>query len=161
MEPAITRIIVRVLLLTIISVANAQENTPRTNSPTPGDEYRPGQVWSTDLGATITVLAVEDLHKLGKIVHVRIDKIPISSCGKVHLTTAIPHIALTEKAMQKSTRNLVKDNLELPDSYFDEYKKWEANKKHEVLKAPLQREIYKASLSGSGVMICNFLPTET
>ena len=162
MMVAITRIAVWLLLLTIVPAAGAQEkSTPQTSSPQHADEYKPGQMWSTDLGATITVLAVEELHKLGKVVHVRVDRIPLSSCGEVHLTTAIPHIALNEKTMRKSAQNLLKDNVDLPDSYFDEYRKWEANKKHEVLKAPLRQEIYKASLSGAGVMICNFLPSKT
>ena len=163
MRFAISRIAVLVLpLLTIFQAAGAQEqNTPLASSPQHIDEFKPGQVWSTDLGATITVLSVEEVHKLGKVVHVRVDNIPLSSCGEIHLTTAIPHIALNEKTMRKSAQNLLKDSVDLPESYFDEYKRWEANKKHEVLKAPLRQEIYKASLSGSGVMICNFLPSQT
>ena len=163
MTLVMTRVAILVLpLLTIFPAAGAQEqNTPPADAPQHIDEYKPGQVWSTDLGAMITVLSVEDVHKLGKVVHVRVDNIPLSSCGELHLTTAIPHLALNEKTMQKSAKNLLKHNVDLPESYFDEYKRWEANKKHEVLKAPLRQEIYKASLSGSGVMICNFLPSQT
>jgi hypothetical protein len=63
--------------------------------------------------------------------------------------------------MQKSAYGLEKDNVDLPDSYLNEYRKWESKKKHEVLKEPLQTKIRMASLSGSGIMICNFLASQT
>jgi hypothetical protein len=150
------------LLLLIIPAACAQQKTAQpANAAQQTVQFRPGQVWRTELGATITILAVEEVRKVGKVVHLRVDNIPAGSCGEVHFTTAIPHIALAEKMMQKSTYGLVKDNADLPDSYLDEYREWESKKKHEVLKVPLQMKIRTASLSASAVMICNFLPSET
>jgi hypothetical protein len=156
MTVAINKLSRWVLLLSIISAASAQEQAAQpTNSPPQTVEYKSGQVWRTELGATITILAVD-----GKIVHVRVDNIPVGSCGGVHLTTTIPHIALTEKMMQKSTYGLVKDSVDLPDSYLDEYRNWKSKKKHEMLKVPLRMKIQMVSQSGSG-MICNFLPSQT
>jgi hypothetical protein len=148
------------LLLSIISAGAQEKAALPTNSSPQRVEYKSGQVWRTYLGATITILAVEDLSKVGKVVHIRVDNIPVESCGGVDLTTAIPHIALTEKMMQKSAYALEKDNVDLPDSYLDEYREWESKKKHEVLKEPLQTRIQMASF-GSGIMICNFLPSQT
>jgi uridine phosphorylase len=162
MLPAkISKITRWVLLLSIISAADAQEKAAQpTNSQPQRVEFKPGQVWRTVLGATVTILAVEELRKVGKVVHIRVDNIPVGSCGGVHLSTTIPHIALTEKMMQKGAYALEKDYVDLPDSYLDEYRKWETKKKHEVLKELLKTEIEMASLSGSGIMICNFLPSQ-
>ena len=123
-------------------------------------EYRPGQVWITDQGITVTILAIEDAHRVGKVVHVRIDKIPFQSCGDIHLTRAIEHLALTEKMMRKSGLVLSKDNVVLPESSIDAYRKWEERKKHEVVKVPIQKAILTEG-NELGPMICNFVPSET
>ena len=123
-------------------------------------EYRPGQVWITDQGITVTILAIEDAHRVGKVVHVRIDKIPFQSCGDIHLTRAIEHLALTEKMMRKSGLVLSKDNVVLPESSIDAYRKWEERKKHEVVKVPIQKAILTEG-NELGPMTCNFVPSET
>jgi hypothetical protein len=33
---------------------------------------------------TVTVLEIEEVHRVGKVVHLRIDKIPHQSCGDIH-----------------------------------------------------------------------------
>src|SRR5437763_10885038 len=85
-------------------------------------EYKPGQVWDyrTAAGAEesrIVVLDVDARSKKGKLVHIRIENLPVPSCGGIHLTTAIEHLAVPEKLLQKSTTDLLKDGGELPNVY--------------------------------------------
>jgi hypothetical protein len=93
-------------------------------------------------------------------VHVRVDNVPVQSCGGFNLTTTIEHMALSEKMMRKSMIDLVKNNVDLPDSYFDAYRKWEKQKKRELIKVPIQEAI-RSVKTLPGPMICNFLPTQT
>jgi hypothetical protein len=123
-------------------------------------EYKPGQVWETGFGPTVTILKVEELPKFGKVVHVRVDNIPVQNCGGFHLTRTIEHMALTEKMMRKGATDLIKDNVDLPDPYFDAYRKWEGQKKREVIKVPIQKAIVKSG-EPLGPIICNFLPGQT
>jgi hypothetical protein len=120
--------------------------------------YKPGQVWTTDQGITATILAVEDARGVGKLVHVRVDKIPWQRCGDVQLTRVIEHLAVTEKMMQKSGLALLKDKVDLPESYMDAYRKWQGEKKHEIVKVPLQKAIL---IDVPGPMICNLVPSQT
>jgi hypothetical protein len=130
-----------------------EDSIPKTN------EYKIGQVWTADRGITVTILAVEDIRKVGKVVHVRIDRIPVQTCGDIHLIRTIEHLALTEKVMRKSGLDLLKDNVDLPESYLDAYRKWEEQKKHDIVKVPIQKAIL-ASGSVMGPMICNFVPSQ-
>jgi hypothetical protein len=85
-----------VLLLASVPGATAQsqpDSSPKTV------EYKSGQVWTISQGITVKILAVEDVHRVGNVVYVRIDKIPLQSCGDIHLTRTIEHLALTEKMM--------------------------------------------------------------
>jgi len=121
--------ILGVLLLATVPTAMAQSRTD--NSDLNSVEYRAGQLWTTGQDMTVTVLAIEDVHRVGKVVHVRIDEIPYQTCGDIHLTRAIEHVALTEKMMRKSELVLSKDNIDLPESSIDAYRKWEEQKKHQ------------------------------
>jgi len=136
----------------------AQGRADNANLKTPG--YKSGQVWMMDQGITVTILAIEDVHKVGKVVHVRVDKIPFQSCGDVHLTRAIEHLAVTEKMMLKSGLVLSKDNVDLPESSIEAYRKWQTQKTRQIAKTPLQEAI----LTGGdviGPMICNLVPSQT
>jgi hypothetical protein len=143
-----------VLLLASFPTGMAQSRTENSNLNSV--EYMAGQLWTTGQGITVTVLAIEDVHRVGKVVLVRIDKIPYQSCGDIHLTRAIEHIALTEKMMQKSELVLSKDNIDLPESSIDAYRKWEEQKKHQILKVPIQKAILTDG-DAMGPMICNYL----
>lgn len=121
--------------------------------------YKPGQVWAMSQGITVTVLAVENVHRVGKVVHVRIDKIPWQRCGNVRLTRAIDHLAVTEKVMRKSDLALVTDSVDLPQSSIDAYREGETKKKHEIVKIPLQKALGRDDLTPP--MICNFTPSQT
>jgi len=145
-----------VLLLASVPTALAQSRTDNSNLNSV--EYRAGQLWTTGQGITVTVLAIEDVHRVGKVVHVRIDKIPYQSCGDIHLTRAIEHIALNEKMMRKSELVFSKENIDLPESSIDAYRKWEEQKKHQILKVPIQKVILTEG-DVMGPMICNFIPS--
>src|SRR5689334_11627106 len=103
-------------LLLAASVPKITGQTTTQNSNLKSLDYKPGQVWTMNQGITVTVLAVEDVHRVGKVVHVRIDKIPWPSCGGFRLTRAIDHLAVTEKMMLKSALTFSKDKVDLPDS---------------------------------------------
>jgi hypothetical protein len=148
------------LLFSFIPAAIPQQASGQSKDAGPkAVEYKAGQVWETDLRTLATILKVEDIPKIGRVIHIRVERVPVQSCGGFHLTTTIEHIALTEKMMRKSATDLVKENVDVPDSYFESYKQWERQKKHQVLKEPLS-DIIASIGSQPGPMICNFLPAE-
>jgi|SRR5215469_1369512 len=122
--------------------------------------YRLGQEWTMDQGVTVTILAIENVKKVGRVVHVRIDNIPWQSCGNFHLTRTVEHLALTEKMMLKSGLVFSKENVTLPQSSIEAYRKWQGQKKHEIAKAPLPAVIQAQGYFQSP-MICNILPSQT
>jgi len=158
MKINVVRLMGVTLLLASLSRVTAQ--TQSNGSDLQSVDYKPGQVWTMNPGIIVTILAVEDVHGSGKVVHVRVDKIPWQSCGDVHLTRAIEHLAVTQKMMLKGGRVLSKDNIELPASSIDAYRKWQGQKKHEITKVPLQKAILGEG-SPLGPMICNFVPSQT
>ncbi len=101
--------------------------------------YKLGQVWKMEQGITVTILAIEDLPKVGRVVHVRVDDIPWQSCGDIHLTRAIEHVALTEKMMAVSGLTLSKENVALPESSIEGLRQWQGlkPKKRRTWEAPL------------------------
>lgn len=140
-----------VTLLALVAVA--QNNA----SPV---EYKAGQVWQLAGGdELITVLKVEDLHKIGRVVHVRVDRVPVPACQGLRLTTSIDHIALSEKMMRKSALRLVQENAPLPDAYFDVYREWEKLKKPYVRKDQTVWDVIRTTPQIGP--ICGFLPAET
>jgi hypothetical protein len=127
--------------VSLISIAATEQNETQPRSNSKATDYRAGQVWEGIAGATVTILLVEDMEKAGKIIHVRVDNIPIRSCGGFHLSTSIDHIALTEKMLRKNPLDLLEENAQIPDSYLEGYREWEKQKKHVLLKQPIQDEI--------------------
>lgn len=117
-------------------------------------DYKLGQVWTLNQEITVTILAIDDVPKVGRVVHVRVDKIPWQSCGNVHLTRTIEHIAVTDKMMVKSGLVLSKENVDLPQSSIEAYRKWLGEKKHEIAKAPLPAVI-QAQSDTTIPMICD------
>src|SRR5690349_5348306 len=83
------------LLIAASSAVTAQSQPNATKSKS--TDYKIGQVWTTDGGITATILAIEDVRKVGRVIHIRLDNIPWQSCGQIHLTRTIEHVAVTEK----------------------------------------------------------------
>ncbi len=148
---------VAVFLLATSLLSVSAQTKPHGSSPK-SVEYKPGQVWTMNQNIVVTILAVEDVRRVGKIIHVRVDKIPWQSCGNIHLTRAIEHLAVTEKMMLKSVLVLVNDNAKLPESSIEAYRKWQTQKKHEITKVPLQKAILEEGTVQP--MICNFVPSQ-
>lgn len=119
-------------------------------------EYKAGQVWSSVDGETITVLKVDDVHRIGRVIHIRVDSVPVPACQGIHLTRSIDHIALTEKMMRKSSAALIEETIELPDAYFDAYRAWHKRKNPIILKDQTVADEIRRTFEMP--LICNFLP---
>jgi hypothetical protein len=111
-------------------------------------------------GITLTIVAIDDIRKVGPVVHVRIDNIPWQSCGGVRLTRTIEHVAVAEKMLKDSGLALSKENVLLPRSSIEAYERWQSQKKHEVAKIPLPIVIRTQGYVPLP-MICNFAPNQT
>jgi hypothetical protein len=125
-------------------------------------DYKLGQVWTMDRGITITILAIEDGRKAGKIVHVRVDKIPWQSCGEIHLTRMIEHVAVTEKIMLMSGLVFSQEDVALPQSSIEALRMWQGQKqkKRQIWKAPLPALI-QAQGYVPGPISCDSFPRPT
>jgi hypothetical protein len=154
-----TRVPLSLVVLIAVSLSTAGQSKTDGTPPKP-IVFKLGQVWTMDQGITVTILAVEDIHKVGKVVHVRLDNIPWQSCGNFHLTRAIEHIAVTEQMLVNSGLVSSKQNVSLPQSSIEAYRKWQGQKKHEIVKAPLPVLIREQG-TAPGPMICNMLPGQT
>jgi len=119
-----------------------------------------GQVWTADQVVVMTVLAVEDTPKLGRIVHVRLDNVPWQTCGNFHLTKTMEHIAILEKMLLSSDLVLSKEDVDLPPSSVDAYRNWQGQKKPKIVRTSLQALI-EAQGAMPGPMICNAVPAQT
>lgn len=146
------------ILLCCASISVTAQNSHSNAGKAAMVEYAPGQVWQTSSGATVTILLIEDVRKR-KIVHVRIDNVPGESCGSIHLTTQLNHVAFPEKLMRKSDLVLLKEDTEVPDSYLESYRQWARTKHREIADLTVEVEIERLSHT-QGLIICNFLPTQ-
>jgi hypothetical protein len=135
----------------------AQVRSASTTAP----EYKAGQVWKYKTAASVDdsvliILKVETGGKKDNLVHIRIDGMPLPSCGGFHLTTSIEHLAVTEKALRKTTTQLLKESVALPDNYFIAYNEWRSNRHREVIQRPLSEVVLPAP---PGMLICNWRET--
>jgi len=146
------------LAVLVFTPALGLAQSPAASTPI---EYKAGQVWRVVSGhELITILKIEDLPKLGHVIHVRVSNIPVPLCPGMHLTRNIDHIAMNEKMMRKSAGELVLENTELVDSYYDGYRLWLAEKKPKVVKNQTVSDVILKTSIGLPV-ICNFVPAET
>ena len=121
-----------------VAAAGAQQGSTQA-APA---EYKIGQVWDYKTphgaeGSRIIILAVQSQGNKGKLVHIRIENIPVPDCGGLRLTTAIEHLAVLDKFLRKSTTDLVNDQTELPDRYLDAYREWQNDRHKHIVKRPL------------------------
>ncbi len=75
--------------------------------------YSPGQVWSYnpregESEATLTILKVEALPKVGTLVHIRVDGVRLKSCSGAPDLTAVAHAPFTREALNRSVRRLLR-----------------------------------------------------
>jgi hypothetical protein len=140
--------------LSLIAQSQPDGTIPKTT------EFKLGQVWTMKEGMNVTILAIEDVHKLGKVVHVRVDKIPWGNCGGYPLTQVVEHLAITEKMMRSSGLVLLKEKVDLPESSLSAYGFWKGQKKRDVIKEPLDIAILRRYLPAP-IGICNLVPSQT
>ena len=121
--------------------------------------YRLGQVWTMEQGITVTVLGIQDLPKIGRVVHVRVGDIPWQSCGDIHLTRAIEHVAVAEKMMLLSGLTLSEENVALPESSIEVLRQWQGlkPKKRPMWEATLP-ELIRAQGYVPGAISCDTFP---
>ncbi|WP_410211854.1 hypothetical protein [Aquirhabdus sp.] len=91
-------------------------------------ELQEGQVWAyktrvNEEDSTITILKIESYPHLGKVVHIRVDKIRLINPLKGNTVTDIPHLPFKYSAIEKSISELRRKKTKIPD--FEEgYKMW-------------------------------------
>jgi hypothetical protein len=61
--------------------------------------------------------------------------------------------------MRKSVNDLLRENTDLPESYFDGYREWQKQKKPQIVKDMTIADVVKRN--GDLPLICNFLPAKT
>src|SRR5690242_20229088 len=100
-----------ILLVGLSLPIQAQQASNTVASP----EYRVGQIWKYNAppsaeGSLILILKVSKDGGRGAVIHIRVLGVPIR-CGNVNVETSVGHLAVTEKALRKSTTELV-DNVD-------------------------------------------------
>lgn len=89
----------------------------------------------------------------------RVENIPVPGCAGIHLTNSIDHIALTEKMMRKSANDLLRENTDLPDAYFEGYREWQKQKKPQIGRDMTIADVLRRNADLP--LICNFLSAKT
>ncbi len=94
-------------------------------------KYSPGQVWSyktreSEGSSTITILRVETLPKIGRVIHIRIDGINIRNCSGGPSLHVIEHAPFNKDAIDRSVLKLVDQRENLPN-YEAGYSDWRAH----------------------------------
>jgi len=67
-------------------------------------DYKLGQVWTMKQGITVTILAIEDVPKVGRVVHVRVDKIPGQSFTAI-FNRCLPEMARAEAEEARNSKD--------------------------------------------------------
>ena len=112
---------------------DARAQTPHCATPERASnaEFHEGQVWSYkprvgEGGSTITVLRVENVGKIGVVIHVRIDGIRFGKCMGGPAPTSIVHAPFAKAALAQSVTKLLRILPTVPD-YMDGYRDWAAH----------------------------------
>lgn len=91
-------------------------------------KFAPGQVWAYrsnpgEEGATITILRVQTLGKVGTLVHVRLGGVHFNNCQGQTLADNLPHAPFARAALEESVTKQIGRVAVLPD--FEEgYRDW-------------------------------------
>ena len=90
-------------------------------------KFAPGQVWTyhsreTEPNATLTLLKVETLPKIGVIVHIRLDGIRLHNCSGGPEPTEIGHAPFTRDALDRSVVTLIRTGDVPP--FQEGYSRW-------------------------------------
>ncbi len=112
---------------------DAGAQTPHCAAPVRASdgEFHEGQVWSYkhragESDSTITVLRVENVGKIGVVIHVRIDGIRFGNCTGDPAPTSIAHAPFAKAALAQSVTRLLRTLPTVPN-YMNGYKDWAAH----------------------------------
>ena len=99
-------------------------------TPMVDGKFVPGQVWSFksrefEPDATVTILKIESLPKIGEIIHVRVDGIRLRNCTGGPEPTTVQHAPFTREAIERSAGKLMRTGA-VPD-FGDGYAEWKAH----------------------------------
>jgi hypothetical protein len=119
------------LLALLVQSATAQEK-PR-QCPTPevakDSKFVPGQIWAyktrkKEESSTLTILKVEEIPKLGTIIHIRVDKIRLRNCTGGPEPDKFEHMPFTRDAVERSVTKMIREG-DIPDfrEGYDEWRK--------------------------------------
>ncbi|MGA8938961.1 MAG: hypothetical protein WB439_07340 [Acidobacteriaceae bacterium] len=118
------------VVITISPGGFSQSNRPcAATTPASDTKFTVGQVWSFksrdfEPDATLTILKIESLPKVGEIVHVRIDGIRLRNCSGRQEPTSIEHAPFTRDAIDRSVAKLLRTGT-VP-AFEDGYDNWKA-----------------------------------
>lgn len=94
--------------------AAAENGTPCPEpAPASDPKFAPGQVWTyhtrpSEPNASLTVLKLESLPKIGLVVHVRLDGIRLHNCSGGPEPTEIGHAPFAREALDRSVVKLIR-----------------------------------------------------
>jgi hypothetical protein len=105
----------------------AQKKPCPEPSPAIDAKYVPGQVWSyhsrdNEPDATITILKVESLPKIGVVLHIRLDGIHLRNCSGGPEPDQIEHAPFTRDAIDRSVVRLIRTGNVPP--FQEGYENW-------------------------------------
>lgn len=95
------------------------------------DSFKPGQIWTyitrtNESNSRLTILKIETIEKIGEVIHIRIDGVKIKNPHtKSGLSTELPHLPFSSKALRADVKQLVEETKLIPDfkQGYDEWKK--------------------------------------
>ncbi len=121
--------------LTLAPVGSAAGRLQRdrpcpVTSPASDTKFVPGQVWSFkgrefEPDATVTILKIETMPKIGRIIHVRLDGIRLRNCAAGSELTSLKHAPFTRDAIERSVGTLLRTG-DVP-AFEDGYAYWKAH----------------------------------
>lgn len=108
------------VLLFVASLVNAADDDSQKH------DFSPGQVWTFHLdarepAATLTVLKVETLERIGDVVHISVSAVRVPGGA-----TRIGHLPMSRAALDKSVVKLVRIESASPD--LGGYEQWKSAK---------------------------------
>jgi hypothetical protein len=88
-------------------------------------DFKPGQVWTFkedagDPAATLTILTVDTVEKIGEVVHISVAGITVAG----H-TTGVGHLPISRQALDQSVLKLVRTETAPPD--LAGYERWKSS----------------------------------
>jgi hypothetical protein len=93
------------------------------------EKYKPGQVWTyktraNEQESTLTILRVEEMPDKKRIVHIRVDHIPLTNCTGGRAPDTFEHMPFSKEALNESVIEVVRTGT-VPD-FRSGYSEWRA-----------------------------------